>query len=112
MPDYCKSATAEARRAAEAADRTDHAVKADLFAGNHLFVGVNAFEPGQNQRVHVHDEADKTYIVLEGRAVILVGDDRIEAGPGDVVWAPAGVPHGVERAIERSVVAVAMSRSR
>ena len=111
MPEYCKSAAAEVRKA-DGTDKADRAAKVDLFAGNHLFVGVNAFEPGQSQRVHVHVRADKAYVVLEGRAVLLVGDDRIEAGPGDVVWAPAGVPHGVERALERTVMAVAMGGSR
>ncbi len=112
MPEYCKSVTGEARRAVEATERTDKGVKADLFAGDHLFVGVNAFEPGQAQRVHAHDGADKAYLVLEGRAVLRVGDERIEAGPGEVVWAPAGVPHGVERALERTVMVIVMGGSR
>ena len=33
--------------------------KADLFAGRHLFVGLNCFEPGQSQRVHTHAGADR-----------------------------------------------------
>ena len=39
----------------------------------------------------------------------MVGDDRFEAGPGAVIWAPADVPHGVEAAIERTVMLVGIT---
>jgi quercetin dioxygenase-like cupin family protein len=40
---------------------------------------------------------------------MIVGDRVLDAGAGDLVWAPAGTPHGIERAIERSVVLVTMA---
>ena len=33
--------------------------------------------------------------VVEGAGRFLVGTDEATAGPGEVVWAPAGVVHGV-----------------
>jgi mannose-6-phosphate isomerase-like protein (cupin superfamily) len=36
------------------------------------------------------------YLVLEGSGHFAVGDEVREAGEGTVVWAQAGVPHGVE----------------
>ena len=69
--------------------------KADLFVGEHLFVGLNALEPGQEQRVHDHADQDKVYLVHEGEGLFTVGDEVFRSGPGTVVWAPAGVPHGV-----------------
>lgn len=83
--------------------------KADLARGAHLFAGLNCFEPGQSQAVHAHDGADKFYLVLEGKARMRVGAEEVDAGAGTLVWAPAGVPHGVVRALERSVMLVAMS---
>lgn len=85
------------------------AAKADLFTGERLFVGINCFEPGQSQRVHRHAGADKFYFVVEGRARMTVGDETREVGAGTVVWAPADVPHGVEEALERSVMLVAIA---
>ena len=38
-----------------------------------------------------------------------VGADQFEAAEGSVVWAPAEVPHGVERALERTVMLVAIA---
>ena len=83
--------------------------KADLFTGRHLFVGINCFEPGQTQRVHTHAGADKFYLVVSGRARMLVGEESREAGPGTVVWAPADVPHGVAEALERTVLLVGIA---
>jgi len=84
--------------------------KADLARGAHLFAGLNCFEPGQSQAVHAHEGADKFYLVLEGKARMRVGEEEMEAGTGTLVWAPAGVPHGVAEALERTVMLVAMSR--
>lgn len=87
----------------------DKAQKADLFAGRHLFVGLNCFEPGQSQQVHAHAGADKFYLVVSGRARMLVGDETREAAAGTVVWAPADVPHGVVEALERTVLLVGIA---
>ncbi|HEX3276298.1 MAG TPA: cupin domain-containing protein [Gemmatimonadales bacterium] len=84
-------------------------VKADLWRGEHLFVGLNCFEPGQSQRTHVHAGADKVYVVISGRATFTVGDETREAGPGTVILAPADVPHGVANALERTVVLVGIA---
>jgi quercetin dioxygenase-like cupin family protein len=83
--------------------------KADLFRGDRLFVGLNCFEPGQSQAAHVHGGADKFYYVVSGRARFSVGDERFEAGEGAIVWAPADVTHGVERALERTVLLVGIA---
>jgi mannose-6-phosphate isomerase-like protein (cupin superfamily) len=43
--------------------------------------------------LHVHDREDETFVIIEGTAVFEVGDARIDAVPGDVVFGPRGVPH-------------------
>ena len=96
---------------AHAAFSADKVAKVDLVRGHHLFLGLNCFEPGQAQRIHTHRGADKFYLIVSGKARMAVGDDRFEAGPGAVVWAPADVPHGVEVAIERTVMLVGMTPS-
>ena len=60
-----------------------------------LLIGVNCPEPGQSQKVHIHGDQDKAYLVQEGTGLFAVGDEEHEAGPGAIIWAPAGVPHGV-----------------
>jgi quercetin dioxygenase-like cupin family protein len=83
--------------------------KVDCFRSDRLLVGLNCFEPGQEQKVHTHAGADKFYLVVSGKARFAVGDRTIEAQAGDLILAPAGVPHGVERALDRTVVLVAIA---
>jgi quercetin dioxygenase-like cupin family protein len=103
MPEYLQHLP---DRAAFAAKRM---TKLDCFHSDRLLVGLNCFEPGQSQEVHTHAAADKFYVVLSGKATFSVAGTRREAGPGDLILAPAGVAHGVERAGERTVVLVAIA---
>ena len=87
----------------------DKAAKADLWAGERLFIGLNCFEPGQSQKVHAHPGADKFYYVCSGLARLTVGDETREVAAGEIIWAPAGVAHGVEEALERTVLLVGIA---
>ena len=87
----------------------EKATKADLFRGDTLFVGLNCFEPGQSQRIHTHAGADKFYLIISGKARLTVGSETRVAEAGTVIWAPADVPHGVEEALERTVMLIAMA---
>ncbi len=75
--------------------RPDKFHKATLFRGDALLLGVNCLEPGQTQPAHDHADQDKFYYVIEGDGRFQVGDEFVAAGPGEVVWAAAGVVHGV-----------------
>jgi len=76
--------------------RADKHFKSTVFQGEQLMIGLNCLEPGQSQHVHAHEDADKAYVVMEGRGWFSVGGETFEAGPGEIVWAARGVPHGVE----------------
>ncbi len=69
--------------------------KSTVWQGEHVLVGLNCLEPGQTQKTHAHNGADKFYFVLEGAGAFTVGDDQILAGEGSLVVAPSGIPHGV-----------------
>jgi mannose-6-phosphate isomerase-like protein (cupin superfamily) len=73
----------------------DKQYKSTLFRSDALMLGLNCLSPGQEQHVHTHAGQDKFYFVVEGTGDFVVGDERQSAGPGMVVWAPAGVTHGV-----------------
>jgi quercetin dioxygenase-like cupin family protein len=74
----------------------DKQFKSTLFESGRMLLGLNCLEPGQTQHAHTHAEQDKFYYVIEGEGQFEVGEARQAAGPGSVVWARAGVPHGVE----------------
>lgn len=54
-------------------------------------------EVGVGPRLHVHPY-DETFVVVQGRGRFFVGDDVLEAGAGEIVLGPAGVPHRFENA--------------
>ena len=95
--------------ASAAAFRPEAFAKTDLARGAQLFLGVNCFEPGQREAAHTHPGADKFYLVVSGKARMTVGTETRVAGPGTLVWAPADVPHGVDEALERTVLLVGMA---
>jgi mannose-6-phosphate isomerase-like protein (cupin superfamily) len=74
--------------------------KMTMWQGQHVTVGMNCLEPGQSQPSHTHGDADKFYLVLEGRGRFIVGDEERDAGTGTIVTAPAGVTHGVSNSGE------------
>jgi len=41
----------------------------------------------------VHDTDDEAWYVLEGRLRVRLDGDEVEAGPGDVAFAPPGTVH-------------------
>ena len=49
--------------------------------------------PGHGPRLHRH-EYEEVFAVQSGSVRFTVGDETLDAGPGDVVVAPAGTPHG------------------
>jgi mannose-6-phosphate isomerase-like protein (cupin superfamily) len=70
--------------------------KINLFETSRFFCDVYCLEPGQQQKPHKHDGADKIYAVLEGEVLVRIGEQTGPVGPGEAVLAPAGVDHGIE----------------
>jgi mannose-6-phosphate isomerase-like protein (cupin superfamily) len=70
--------------------------KVNLFESDKMFCDVYGLEPGQEQKVHAHQGADKIYFVLAGAGSFHIGTEDRELGPETLVVAPAGVAHGVK----------------
>jgi quercetin dioxygenase-like cupin family protein len=49
--------------------------------------------PGGGPPPHAHANEDEFFYVLDGTFEILLGDDRVTAGAGDVAFVPRGVVH-------------------
>ncbi len=69
--------------------------KNNLFQTARFFCDIYCFEPGQEQKGHVHGDQDKVYLVLEGQGRFTVGSEEQVLGPGQGTMAPAGEEHGV-----------------
>ena len=69
--------------------------KVNLFETHRMFADLYCMLPQQQQSVHVHDDSDKFYCVLEGTATLVIGEEERRLDPGGICIAPAGAPHGV-----------------
>lgn len=82
--------------------------KTTLFESARLLVGLNAFEPGQEHKLHAHAGQDKVYHVLEGQGVFLLEAQELPMVAGDLLVAPEGVPHGVRNTGELRLLVLAI----
>jgi mannose-6-phosphate isomerase-like protein (cupin superfamily) len=54
--------------------------------------GLTILPPGGQSDLHAHAEGEMFYI-LEGRCMIVVGDEKEDLDPGTAAWGPPTVPH-------------------
>ncbi len=81
---------------------TEHAVyrsekmgKATLFQSERMMVGLNAFEVGQEHKLHAHPDMDKVYYVVSGHGLFLLEGRELDMRAGEMLVAPQGVAHGI-----------------
>ena len=55
-----------------------------------FFLSHNRPDTGPKLHKHPYEEV---FIVQEGDVLFTVGDEQVEAGPGDIVIVPPGTPH-------------------
>jgi quercetin dioxygenase-like cupin family protein len=70
-------------------------VKADAGSTGGVVSILEAAEPpGFGPPIHVHEDADEAFYVLEGEYVMSLDGDEQRCSAGSFVFIPAGVPHG------------------
>jgi quercetin dioxygenase-like cupin family protein len=78
--------------------------KVPLFDSAKYFCDLYCLKPGQEQRIHTHEESDKIYFVLRGSGVFHVAGDERELRTGETVIARPGQNHGVRNAASVDLV--------
>jgi quercetin dioxygenase-like cupin family protein len=61
--------------------------------GGAYFVMEALVPPGGGPPPHIHTREDETFYVLEGEIEFLLGEELVNAGPGDFVNIPRGLVH-------------------
>lgn len=68
-------------------------VSSEQTGGKYSIIDYISPPTGLGPPLHIHREMDETFYVTEGGLHFQVGEERILAGPGTIVHAPAGVKH-------------------
>jgi quercetin dioxygenase-like cupin family protein len=78
----------------------------NLAKSNKNMLGYSVFKPGIDTRQKIHTEAEELAHVISGSGKITVGNELVSFSPGDSVFIPPGVPHGVRNDGNEDVVMV------
>jgi mannose-6-phosphate isomerase-like protein (cupin superfamily) len=76
------------------------------FGSEHLAITWVTGEPGSEQRRHNHPESEQVYVIVAGRGLMFVGDERQEVDAGTVVLVPPGTPHSIRNTGEETLAYV------
>ncbi|MFC1580194.1 cupin domain-containing protein [Thermodesulfobacteriota bacterium] len=68
----------------------------DLITGNVQMVNWSTLLPGKTFRRHFHDNMEEVFIIVKGRASIMVDDQEAELSEGDVIVIPSGSVHSMK----------------
>ncbi|HET7876665.1 MAG TPA: cupin domain-containing protein [Methylomirabilota bacterium] len=69
----------------------------DVNGSTQVEMVLGTLEPGGVAERHSHDAQEQALYILEGRALVEVGDSiKEEVGPGTACFFPAGMPHRFE----------------
>lgn len=49
--------------------------------------------PGRMAPLHVHHREEESFLITQGQLTFQIGDNTIDAGPGDLVVGPRDIPH-------------------
>lgn len=58
-----------------------------------ISIGYVALQPGESTQLGLHDNEEEGYVVLSGKALLMLGDSFIELEKGHVVYIPRNTPH-------------------
>ncbi len=61
-------------------------------------MGLSAYHPGGGTRWHFHPDREQAFVILAGRGLVEIGANTVEAGRGQVVFAPRHVGHAYKTA--------------
>ena len=58
-----------------------------------IAVGYVSVDSGQSTRTGFHADEEEAYVILKGRALLTIGDEEREVGPGTVAYVPRNHRH-------------------
>jgi len=63
-------------------------------AGELIKVGINTYQMGEGPPPHFHPNEEQFVIILQGKAMMVCGDEERLVEPGYLIHVPRGMTHG------------------
>ncbi|HOJ09835.1 MAG TPA: cupin domain-containing protein, partial [Clostridiales bacterium] len=60
-----------------------------------IALGYVSVEKGNSTQVDTHDDEEEIYVILKGRAILMIGDEKQEVGPGMIAYVPRNKKHNM-----------------
>ena len=92
--------------------QADKRVRKKLFEGAQLWGELLCYEAGQATPSHHHPTEHELFVILEGHAAVLAGDNELDAPAISLVIVPANVPHDLRNVGGGRLVAMFVKLSR
>lgn len=80
-----------------------HLIKSEDTGGRFALIEHTIPPRGLAAPTHTHKNEDEYSFVLSGRMGAMIGDEVVEAGPGELVFKPRGIPHAFWNAGDEEV---------
>jgi quercetin dioxygenase-like cupin family protein len=61
-----------------------------------IALGYVSVEPDGITKTGFHDDEEEIYVILKGRAILTVGEEKKEVGPGSVAYVPRNNKHNMK----------------
>ncbi len=58
-----------------------------------IALGYVSVDNGNSTVTGFHDDEEEIYVILKGKALLMLGDEEQEIGPGSVVYVPRNTKH-------------------
>lgn len=65
------------------------------FGSTRMAITLVEGDPGSEQPMHGHPEAEQVYVIVAGNGIMRVDDEEQEVGPGTLVFIPPGAKHAI-----------------
>jgi mannose-6-phosphate isomerase-like protein (cupin superfamily) len=65
----------------------------DLDVTETIALGRVTVEPGGSTQVGFHTDEEEIYVILSGKAILMIGNEKQEVGAGDVAYVPRNNHH-------------------
>lgn len=74
-------------------DKLQEKLLFDLNETETIALGRVTVQPGASTQVGFHCDEEEIYVILSGKALLMIGNERQEVGPGDVAYVPRNNQH-------------------